>query len=430
MQENLDSALLLEDLWEPHMKSEDISEDAEGSAWKVEEQTQRDTVHSKKWGDMYKNFHGVLDKVPHRCSDCREVLGSWSLLVDHKRSHLRCKPNANHQPFIPTIQQTKQDQARLYSLRVRRKWSSSDLHPISRWGLSTNEDPPMYPERVDSIAGSKALIVKYKESKNYVGAKTFGQLGNVVENGKQLLKCFSCPKIFTDVNLFIEHKKSHKENKSFACPDCGKGFVRKSVLKLHRRTHTGERPFACSECGKRFSQRFNLVIHQRIHSGEKPYKCPSCDRSFRYKPALMRHEDKCVKANHRTRPGGKSKNSQRSPPTVVQPEVKTLPSRPPSFSTSNAKPYPVSQASGGQGMDTCTLQRSSPKPPISSPTPVCSQLVPRVKSSSRLLTGLKSGSKQSSLSNNSICVQSGTKPRFLASSSGQAPSSSTFFHQS
>ncbi|XP_040211277.1 mucin-2-like isoform X2 [Rana temporaria] len=427
MQDNLDSVLLLEDLWEPHIiKTEDMTVDGEGPAWKVEEQTQWDADYSKSWFDRYKNFHGVLDKVHHRCSDCREVVGSWSLLVDHKRSHQSGNPNTNHKPFHPTIQQIKHNQGKPYNLRGSKKWSSSNPYPSPRWAFSTNEET--YPEGVDTIAGGKALV-KYKELENLVGTKTFvGQLGNMAENGKQFLKCFSCPKIFTDVNLFIQHKRSHKENKSFACPDCGKGFVRKSVLKLHRRTHTGERPFVCSECGKRFSQRFNLVIHQRIHSGEKPYKCQSCDRSFRYKPALMRHESKCVKTNHRTRPGGKSKHSQHPPSTMIHAEAKTLAGRPQTSSTSsNTKPFPVclTLTTGGQDMDTCVLQSSSSKPPISSTSPVSSQLVPRDKSSSRHLTGLQSANNQCSLSNNSICEQSGTKPRSMASSSSSSKSPSS-----
>ncbi|XP_068091426.1 zinc finger protein 467 isoform X2 [Hyperolius riggenbachi] len=438
MQETLDSLLLLEELSGPPLKTEDyISGSTEGSVWKLEDLTQWDTVDTKTWCERYKSLLGVLDTIYHQCSGCQQVLSSWCLLVEHKLRHQRCRSDENHPTVIPTIPPTRHKHRSFNNFHNSMVWASPDplQGPWSRQILPHNEDLQTDMEKVKTGTYNTAPV----KVENFETTHNSGQVSKVVENGKRTLKCFRCPNTFTDFNLFMEHKKLHKENKSFTCSDCGKSFVRRSVLKLHCRTHTGERPFACSECDKRFSQRFNLVIHQRIHSGEKPYKCPSCDKSFRYKPALMRHEGKCVKTGQKLRPGG---NSQMPYQTVVQNKAQSLSgtqkasSFPPSSSIKIPAP-PCSSTSNSPCMKTSSLPTSSgfnsecSKPPISSPTTNHRPMVSARHSPCRPL----SGSKCLPLLTNSICEKSHSNSKALSvttpsvhyQSSSKPPSSSTSF---
>ena len=40
---------------------------------------------------------------------------------------------------------------------------------------------------------------------------------------------------------------------------------------MHRRSHTDEKPFACPDCDKKFKRSSGLNVHRRIHIGEKPF---------------------------------------------------------------------------------------------------------------------------------------------------------------
>lgn len=56
--------------------------------------------------------------------------------------------------------------------------------------------------------------------------------------------------------------------KPFTCETCSKAFRRIEHLKRHKKTHTNERPFACPipECGRKFSRNDNLKAHVLTHA--------------------------------------------------------------------------------------------------------------------------------------------------------------------
>lgn len=118
--------------------------------------------------------------------------------------------------------------------------------------------------------------------------------------------CHLCTECFTNVDAYMEHKKSHEETlmalesiipsekgsppgkpvtktepkKIYKCTHCPKSFVSKSSLDAHIRVHTGERPFQCKQCDKHFKTQGALELHERRHAGIKPYVCTYCGKSF------------------------------------------------------------------------------------------------------------------------------------------------------
>ena len=74
------------------------------------------------------------------------------------------------------------------------------------------------------------------------------------------------------LSILNTHKKSHSEEKPFACKECSKGCTTIYALEVHMRKHRDERPFKCHLCEKRFKANSILKNHVQIHSGERPFK--------------------------------------------------------------------------------------------------------------------------------------------------------------
>ncbi|XP_063781350.1 uncharacterized protein LOC134929702 [Pseudophryne corroboree] len=435
IQENLEAVLSLEDIYQPCILVEEpTSTDSVTSTWKECKGRQRVEEDTKKVSNRYKAYaHGVLGEIDHRCSECQEDIGIWSLLIDHKINHQRMKLQRQFQSYInhwtdnPNLQFTDYKQGMLFQGCKREEHSFTDLFLRSNrmdglHRVSVDEGTPRQKEQFRAPNNSH---VSYKILSSPDSNKSCDQGGTTVgtqktDKDRNLLQCLNCSKLFTDCNLLIEHERTHEEHKSFTCSDCGKSFIRKSILKLHRRTHTGERPYPCTECGKQFSQRFNLVIHQRIHTGEMPYKCPTCDKCFRYKPALVRHEReaKCARVIHRTRSVGKAKASQQIPQSLVPPVVKPSTNKPQSFSCSSICP-PSTIKSPASSCST-VHHLSGSKPPASSASTIHHISAIKPSTSSPSTIHHLSGSKPPATSPSTVHHLPGNKP--------PASSASTIHH--
>ncbi|XP_065804419.1 zinc finger protein 391 isoform X2 [Labrus bergylta] len=106
--------------------------------------------------------------------------------------------------------------------------------------------------------------------------------------GEKPFACSVCKAAFGRRSDMVIHMRKHTGEKPYSCSVCGKRFAR-NHLKIHMRTHTGEKPFSCLVCGKRFAHSGTLLQHMNVHDVEKPFDCLVCGKSFAYSTSLKRH---------------------------------------------------------------------------------------------------------------------------------------------
>ena len=98
--------------------------------------------------------------------------------------------------------------------------------------------------------------------------------------------CDTCVRMVSDGR---NHKRMHKEVRSYLCNECGFSTSRPSHLKRHKIIHTGLKPFKCDKCDYRANFKINLTTHQKIHSEETPMKCDYCTYTTYREDHLKRH---------------------------------------------------------------------------------------------------------------------------------------------
>lgn len=80
--------------------------------------------------------------------------------------------------------------------------------------------------------------------------------------------CDKCNERFEGYSDLIKHKKQeHREHK--ICPWCHMNLVNMKYSRYveHLKTHTDEKPFQCPKCGTRFQKPANLTRHERTCRG-------------------------------------------------------------------------------------------------------------------------------------------------------------------
>lgn len=114
----------------------------------------------------------------------------------------------------------------------------------------------------------------------------------------RIYNCDDCDRKFQRLDILVDHRKRHTNERTQLCPTCGKAFV---DLERHTRTHTKEPAMhQCIICGKIMSHSNNLLIHMRAHknrtspliaesNGTKTILCSVCGRSCSSRSNLAVH---------------------------------------------------------------------------------------------------------------------------------------------
>ncbi|KAM4722872.1 zinc finger and BTB domain-containing protein 41 [Rhinophrynus dorsalis] len=157
-------------------------------------------------------------------------------------------------------------------------------------------------------------------------------------NGKKMLKCPKCEKVFDRVGKYESHTRVHTGEKPFECDICQQRYSTKSNLTVHKKRHSSETeihrkkhkcPFCsklhtnrktlskhvkrfhpenaqeflaikrmknegwkCDICDKSFSRRPHLEEHMILHSQDKPFKCTYCEEHFKSRFTRLKHQEK------------------------------------------------------------------------------------------------------------------------------------------
>ncbi|XP_069668876.1 zinc finger protein 616-like [Periplaneta americana] len=96
------------------------------------------------------------------------------------------------------------------------------------------------------------------------------------------IKCGDCSEVFTDLNQFFIHKKTHSE---FKCRECVEILTRKTFKRFHRLLNTGELIYSCCSCKSEFAIKSSSKAHK--NDKEQIYcRCDKCGKKF-VLPSLM-----------------------------------------------------------------------------------------------------------------------------------------------
>jgi hypothetical protein len=114
-------------------------------------------------------------------------------------------------------------------------------------------------------------------------------------NSKRKTKIKDMNSILYPGDKIIVFKGSSKRIcKIYKCTQCNTLLAKKWHYLNHKRTHSDERPFQCKICSKRFIQQGNVVKHVKIvHFQLKPFECEYCNKNFSTKYNLNIHFKAC-----------------------------------------------------------------------------------------------------------------------------------------
>ncbi|XP_035209445.1 zinc finger protein 341-like isoform X1 [Stegodyphus dumicola] len=76
---------------------------------------------------------------------------------------------------------------------------------------------------------------------------------------------------------------------TYSCSWCDKVFPCERYLRRHLQIHSESESFTCSICSKGFKTESYLKVHMLVHSEDKPYECNTCKAAFNRKDKLKRH---------------------------------------------------------------------------------------------------------------------------------------------
>ena len=230
----------------------------------------------------------------YTCSDCDKIFTNLGSLKLHVKIHTReklftcdqCNKEFTQKGHL-TEHMRVHTGVRPYACKVCNKMftCSSNLSKHSRIHTRDSVRKPQR-GRIQRIEKSSKQKHREKHVKSHSSPHSS-------EAKVRHFNCTKCFESFQTKSLLFSHKKTHADEKPFACGQCNKKYMTESgLLEIHSRVHTGEKPIVCIKCNKQFKHLQSLEEHSRCHNTKKKsFKCTikKCGKKLSSKAELRRH---------------------------------------------------------------------------------------------------------------------------------------------
>ncbi|XP_057338385.1 zinc finger protein 93-like isoform X2 [Microplitis mediator] len=160
-------------------------------------------------------------------------------------------------------------------------------------GKEGDREEPQPPNEERSPSGSQRSRIKKKRvasGQRSTQQNTLISKSIIIIDGVNHYKCLDCNKILSTVYNFLTHRNIHSEDTPYVCKSCGKGFNALSGLNRHKKLiHGANKKYPCGQCDRKFSSKVTRDEHRRTHLDERPFACQLCGKAFKQKSSLYSH---------------------------------------------------------------------------------------------------------------------------------------------
>ncbi|XP_053849111.1 transcriptional repressor CTCFL isoform X3 [Vidua macroura] len=257
------------------------------------------------------------DEKRHVCHLCPKAFRTAALLHNHVNTHTGNKPHKCSECDTAFVTRGELSRHRRYKHTLERpfkcticEYSSVEASKMRRHVRSHTGERP-YPCHLCSYASKDA----YKLKRHMV-----------THTGEKRYECYVCQARFTQSGTMKIHvSQKHGENvPKHQCPHCSTFLSRKSDLGVHlRNLHSYmEEAVKCRDCEAAFHERYAFLQHRKTHRRERSFRCAQCSCTCNQSNMCKRAEN-CglVRAKTATpRKGSKGKNKIHENPKCAKPE--------------------------------------------------------------------------------------------------------------
>ncbi|KAM4891536.1 LOW QUALITY PROTEIN: transcriptional repressor CTCFL [Sylvia borin] len=276
------------------------------------------TFTSVKFPSLKHHLKAHSDEKRHVCHLCTKAFRTATLLHNHVNAHTGNKPHKCSECDTAFVTRGELSRHRRYKHTLEKpfkcticEYSSVEASKMRRHVRSHTGERP-YPCHLCSYASKDAYKLK-RHMLTHTGEKRY--------------ECYVCQARFTQSGTMKIHMlQKHGENvPKHQCPHCSTFLSRKSDLGVHlRNLHSYmEEAVKCRDCEAAFHERYAFLQHRKTHRNEKKFRCAQCSCTCN-QSNMCKHAENCglVRAKTATpRKGSKGKNKLHENPKRAKPEV-------------------------------------------------------------------------------------------------------------
>ncbi|KAM4762666.1 transcriptional repressor CTCFL [Cyanocitta cristata] len=224
-----------------------------------------------KLSSLRRHLKTHSDEKRHACHLCPKAFRTATLLHNHVNTHTGNKPHKCSECDTAFVTRGELSRHRRYKHTLEKpfkcticEYSSVEASKMRRHIRSHTGERP-YPCDLCSYASRDAYKLK-RHMLTHTGEKHY--------------ECYVCQARFTQRGTMKIHMlQKHGENvPKHQCPHCSTCLSRKSDLGVHlRNLHSYmEEAVKCRDCEAAFHERYAFLQHRKTHRNEKRFKCAQC----------------------------------------------------------------------------------------------------------------------------------------------------------